>query len=387
MRALALCLALLTIMACVPGAQATLTLLPSPTLPAPAMAAAAVWDANRSVAYNFGGLSTSGVALDTIVEYDPAAGTTAIVARLPKPTHNLAAVWDGTSAYLVGGMNFGSVITNEILKWTPGSPPAVVAYLPRPLFDTVSLWDGTSIYILGGGAGASTAVYQYTPSTGAMLHVGAMAPGIQYSSGVWTGTEGYIFGGHTGSGATNVIYRVTFNPFLMTPANAMVIPSGRYDHASIWDGHYAYIFGGMDSPSTTSAQILRFDPATGLVVVMCDKFPFGRAQMTALTTASGKAIILGGAELVRGIRNEIYHFQDTGFLVPGTTQCIPSVPLPPLPNLPCDVTAEAEAGPTGGSVHIVVGSIGLLGLLGSRLLGTPRVRSNEPDAGAKPLDY
>ena len=77
------------------------------------------------------------------------------------------------------------------------------------------------------------------------------------TSAVWNGTYAYVFGGGSESSAINQIVRYNPSTDTVTVMSA-TLPTGRGINAAVWTGTYAYIFGGYDGYSCLN-QILRYD--------------------------------------------------------------------------------------------------------------------------------
>ncbi|MCG2826214.1 MAG: right-handed parallel beta-helix repeat-containing protein [Thermoplasmatales archaeon] len=111
------------------------------------------------------------------------------------------------------------------------------------------------------------------------------------TSAVWNGTYAYVFGGGSGSSAINQIIRYNPSTDTVTVMSA-TLPTERGITAAVWTGTYAYIFGGYDGSSYFS-QILRYDPSTDSITVMSATLPSGRAAMSAVWDGNN-AYIFGG---------------------------------------------------------------------------------------------
>jgi Kelch motif len=103
------------------------------------------------VVYLFGGVSTTG-GVDTrdVQRYDPATGTTTIVARLPAPlSHAAAVVLDG-QVFVAGGF-VDNQVSAQVLRFDPATGAISPAgTLPAPVSDAAAVVVGGVGYLAGG---------------------------------------------------------------------------------------------------------------------------------------------------------------------------------------------------------------------------------------------
>ncbi|MBI4728403.1 MAG: fibronectin type III domain-containing protein [Acidobacteria bacterium] len=113
----------------------------------------AIWDGAN--AYIFGGYDGSN-RLNQIVRYIPATDeAAAVAATLPSDRGYTSAIWDGNSAYIFGGMGsyFEShAYWDQIVRYTPatGMVATMGGTLPTGRLGTGAIWDGSNAYIFGG---------------------------------------------------------------------------------------------------------------------------------------------------------------------------------------------------------------------------------------------
>lgn len=324
-RSFALSIALVSVGVVFAGPSAAApTLLPA-TMPTGLRGASAVWDPVAKVAYIFGGADDLHSATAAIQKFDPATGKVATVGQLPSPRLDAAAVWDGTTAYIVGGhdKSVAANLLDEVVAWTPGSAATVVAHTPSPVFGGVAGWTGSQVVYVGGqnsGAGnaMTTDILTWTPGKNKVKLDGSLPAGIQYTSGVWAGGDLYVFGGFDakpGTGAANsaAIVKVTFGKSPVATTMKATIGDARGDHASVWDGTYAYVFGGYSNPDgkeTVYDTVVRYDPATDSAVTLCTPLAARIAKESAVATGAGVAYLFGGNDAAGGFRRDIVRFDD-----------------------------------------------------------------------------
>lgn len=83
------------------------------------------------------------------------------------------------------------------------------------------------------------------------------------------------------------------NPLYGQVVAHLAIP--RNAASAVWDGHYAYVFGGIDSAHEHFLdEIVRFDPATGQVKTMGAHLPTARSFTSAVWTGQA-AFVFGGS--------------------------------------------------------------------------------------------
>jgi N-acetylneuraminic acid mutarotase len=105
--------------------------------------------------YLFGGVTTAqGADTASIQRYDPATGTTQVVAQLPAPLSHTTAVVLGNAVYLLGGY-VKNVVSNQILRVDlPSGTATPAGSLPTAISDAAAVTVGRTAY-LAGGQGAS----------------------------------------------------------------------------------------------------------------------------------------------------------------------------------------------------------------------------------------
>jgi YVTN family beta-propeller protein len=221
---------------------------------------AAVW--LSGAAYLFGG-GNGARQLDQILRIDAARGRARLVGRLPAPSSDQAAAAIGGTAYVVGGYT-GTRWLNTIVAWRPGSGARIVAHLPSPLrYAAVTAADGRLV-IAGGSlpsGGASSAVLEYTPSSGRLLRLGRLPAPTTHAAAASIGGIAYVIGGR---GA--LLGTPTRRIVAVDPLTTRVRPAGRLrtplsDAAATALGGRILVAGGR-SGGRTEASLLQLTPRT-----------------------------------------------------------------------------------------------------------------------------
>jgi hypothetical protein len=110
-------------------------------------------------------------------------------------------------------------------------------------------------------------------------------------SAIWDGNYAYLFGGYDGYSYFDHILRYDPTQDQLTTMVAR-LPSGLKWTSAVWTGTYAYIFGGR-TPSGVSNQIVRYDPTSDSIALMSATLPENVLGTSAVWTGSC-AYIFGG---------------------------------------------------------------------------------------------
>jgi N-acetylneuraminic acid mutarotase len=287
------------------------TVLPvTSVLPTAREYTSAVWDGTN--AYVFGGFDGS-TELSDIVAFTPATGAvTELSSSLPSGRAGTSAIWDGNNAYIFGGYQSTGIFLSDIIQFNPatGTVTKLASTLPSGRESTSAIWDGTNAYIFGGdgNGGILSDIIRFTPANGTVKKLTSTLPtGRTVTSAIWDGNNAYIFGGYGSSGGNQATI-LRFNPTSGAVTElTSALPSGRQGTSAIWDGTNAFIFGGTDGVGHFFSDIIQFTPADGTVKELADTLPTARAGTSAV---SGSAYIFGGRELNRYL-NDIVRFNPT----------------------------------------------------------------------------
>jgi hypothetical protein len=282
----------------------------------------AAWDGQ--FAYIFGGWDDTH-ASGVIVKFDPKTkSASALLDNLPSPRSDTAAIYANGSVYNVNNVYYifggdsGSGYydaSKEIVRFFPSDAWwDIPATLPGRM-DIPAIWDGKAAYLFGGKtsfesipSSFSDEIVKFTPLTQIAV-LQAKLPHVRAdSSAVWDGKDAYIFGGWYVDELNQARYLddiVRFNPDTNeTVTMNAKLPSGRAFTSAVWDGRYAYVFGGQSELANGTGidldEIVRYDPSTDTVQVLPVKLPFGTEASMAVWTGS-EIYIFGG--------DDIFHYQ------------------------------------------------------------------------------
>ncbi|HTK15125.1 MAG TPA: hypothetical protein VL769_01940 [Acidimicrobiia bacterium] len=202
--------------------------------------------------YVFGGGDSAG-QLDTITRVET-SGAASVVGKLPTASSDSTAAVIGTTAYVVGGYT-GTEWLDTIVAFTPGSGARVVAHLPTPLrYAAVGAVDGRLV-VAGGSTPSnrvSSAVYAYTPATGAVTRLGDLPVALTHASAAATGHSVLVVGGQDADrNALDSIVAIDPSSARITVAGHLLAP--RSDVALVADGNALQMAGGHNATGTLAS--------------------------------------------------------------------------------------------------------------------------------------
>jgi N-acetylneuraminic acid mutarotase len=237
--------------------------------------------------------------------------------RLPQGIQGAASVWDGTNAYIFGGTSHTAGPFNSILKYNPitGSISSMSAVLPDPVCDFPAVWTGQYAYTFGGYVAhlhTSDKIVRYDPSTDTIAVMGARLPNYAFPlysmCAIWDGNYAYLFGGYDGYSYYDQILRYDPVNDQITVMNAR-LPTGTKWMPAVWSGTYAYVFGGR-TPYGASDQVVRYDPTHDSTTVMSAKLPIGILVSSAVWAGSC-AYVFGGSDINNQVQSSILRYDPT----------------------------------------------------------------------------
>jgi len=276
-------------------------------LPAPLSYASAVYVPSRDKAYIFGGRGADGSELNTILEYDPAAGTVVTLpVSLPISMSMSSAIYDPVtdSAYIFGGQFAGFPLAS-IVKFdvaTQAVTTAGTGTLPVPCSSSCAVYvpEQHRAYIFGGlgqtwplsqtieydiGSGTATSLSANLPSE----RSGAAAVYVSSSSTI------YILGGEQILPIFSDIIAFDVNTHNIKDMSARV--DGKDGASAIYapDAHKAYIFGGRCGDEAVSQSILAYDVNQVMMDTLRATLPVSRTDTAAIYDPTlHQAYIFGG---------------------------------------------------------------------------------------------
>ncbi|MHA2136240.1 MAG: Kelch repeat-containing protein, partial [Candidatus Thorarchaeota archaeon] len=129
------------------------------------------------------------------------------------------------------------------------------------------------------------------------VSLAARMPGPRfYSPAIWDGDFAYIFGGEDGV-PVNLDEILRYNPISRTSTVMdSVLPAAGGQMSVAWDGTFAYLFGGTTQGGGSKRDsILKYNPSTDTLTVMTEVLPSPRYSTAAVWTGS-EALIFGGTD-------------------------------------------------------------------------------------------
>ena len=214
---------------------------------------------------------------------------------LPGGRMGTSAVFTGQYYYVFGGTTcFGNCDTSEIVKFdsVTHSTWTIATALPSSRMFTSAVWDGGNfVYIFGGEQNWHGTflndILRFDIRDESISLLPVVSPNARMgTSAIWDGQYAYIFGGYDGS-PRNEIYK--FDPVAGSISTVGYLPSsGGYWASAVFDGTYGYIFGGYDNcwNYCTLDLIVRFNPITGAII---RHGPHPVAQKSSTTTFPRKS--------------------------------------------------------------------------------------------------
>lgn len=214
-----------------------------------------------------GGLATGDVSTARVVTVDTASGSALTSGSLVTAVHDTAGGADGTSDLVLGGgaaTERGDI--QVFVHGTAASNATTVGHLPAPRSDAAAVTIGATTYLLGGFGGGSldTTVLAMTDGTDAHP-VGTLAQGVRYPAVAVVGGAIYVMGGVTGTSEGATTDTADIQRFDPATGHATIIgqlpqPIGHAMGAAL--GGALWLLGGR-SGTTTLDTIYRIDPTTG----------------------------------------------------------------------------------------------------------------------------
>lgn len=285
-------LAVAAVVLALAGAPAWAALDALGPLPAPRAYAASATDGGT--VWLLGGLGPAG-RTDGIVAYDTRAGTAqTLAARLPSAREAAAAVWTGQHVYVLGGGQGAAGALADVVRFDPATGSVqTVASLPSPREGAAAAWAGGKVWLFGGWnptAGFLDEVVRFDPASNVAQVVARLPAPLWQASAVGAGDAVYVAGGYrlVGGVETSSAQVLRFDPATQAFATAATLPQGRYLMAGSWSGAHLYLLGGVHHLLGATNQTLRVEAATGAVEALADRLPskrFGAAGAWAADAA------------------------------------------------------------------------------------------------------
>lgn len=254
-------------------------------LPAPVSRATVVADANTIVIA--GGLDRSSASADGVFRLDPTNGSLTHAGTLAQATHDAAgAIVAGHLVVFGGGAQH---VTDAVQSLEAGGTAHVVAHLPQPRADLAAVTVGTTTYLVGGYDGAHPTPAILATDDGLHFRTVATLPEpVRYPAVTVSDGAIWVFGGEVGGTATSAVQRVD-----VANGTARVVahlPQPVAEASAVTLDGTMYVVGGRTNGTATAAA-LRFDPQHGATVA---------ATLPAPVADAGAAVVGGAAYLVGG---------------------------------------------------------------------------------------
>ena len=244
-----------------PGASHLVFRPTKAALPVALQRSVAVWDG--TIAYVAGGLDAAGTTVGGVYSIDPASGKVASLGSLAQPVHDAAASMIGGMIYVfAGGAGSG---TETVQTFDPSTGTSrVVGHMPVALSDLASARIGTTTYLVGGydGVRPRREIYATTDGT-SFSRVGELPVGLRYPAVTVAGGVIVIAGGQGASGPTRGVY--TFDPISGRTELLGELPVPLAHASAFTLGGVTYVAGGRDAADQALTVVSAIDPSTGRV--------------------------------------------------------------------------------------------------------------------------
>jgi N-acetylneuraminic acid mutarotase len=290
--------------------QMVTTLLES-RLPAPLFYASVVFVPNQDNAYLFGGLEADGSPLDTILEYDLAAGTViTLPASLPTPMAMASAIYDPVtgSAYLFGGQVHDYPLSQIVQFDVADKTVTSMSSLPVPCSGTSAVYvpEQHKAYIFGGlgqlglQTGLLSQIIEFDISTRTAIALAANLPSERYgTAAVYVPSRGmaYILGGQQGPFALSDVVAFDVNQHTVTDITVRL--DGREGASGVYvpTTGQVYLFGGQSGAEGASQSILAYNVDQVTVDTLPATLPDSRTDTAAVyDPVTNRAYIFGGLQ-------------------------------------------------------------------------------------------
>lgn len=207
----------------------------------------------------FGGASTT--VHDLVQRYDPLRRTTSVVGHLPAQRADVTAAVVGPTVVLVGGFD-GIGPQREVWASNNGHAFHVIARLPQAVRYPAAVADGDSVYVFGGLISGGEYNGQFSnliqrvnvPGRTARI-VGHLPTPTAHAMGALIGGDVLVMGGSTPGGPSAAIRR--FDPSTGRVAGVGRLPYPLTDGAVAGVGGTAYLLGGISTEPLTTVIAVR----------------------------------------------------------------------------------------------------------------------------------
>lgn len=287
-----------------PGAPATTVPTTLPVEARPVRVAAAPWSLGTAIQreglvtdgtslFLVGGLDRAGVSSGAVLKIDPDTGAAEPVGTLPLAVHDTQAVWRDGAIVVVGG---GSPpIRTEVQSVVPRGAAKVVGRLPHDRADHVVAEVGGTIYALGGVDQASKldgTVAASTDGGATWTEVGTLAQAVRYPGvGVLDG-QIYVLGGVASASGVDTTAIQRFDPGTNRTTVVGQLPRPLSHPTSVQFGPLVFLAGGFVD-NARIAKVQKVD-LRSLVTTDTGQVLPGPMSDGAAVVIRGTAYLVGG---------------------------------------------------------------------------------------------
>jgi hypothetical protein len=277
-------------------------------LPAPLSYASAVYVPHQDKAYIFGGMAMDGSPLNTILEYDLAAGTViTLPISLPTPTTMASAIYDPVtdSAYVFGGQLYDFPLPQILRFDVTDKTISPAGMLPEPSSGTAAVYvPPDRAYILGGMGQANRPlgqIVEFDIATHTATSLEAELPGERSAAAVVyvpSRSTAYVLGGQCGPSTLSDV--VGFDVNQHTVMDWTVRLDGRHGASGVYvpASEKVYLFGGQSGIRAESSNgILVFDAGQITADTLPATLPVSKTDTAAIYVPTvNQALIFGGLQ-------------------------------------------------------------------------------------------
>lgn len=224
----------------------------------------ATWTGSEMIIW--GGLSGSGVHLNTGSRYNPIinswAATSTVDAPLARDSNSV--IWTGSEMIIWGG--YGGAAVGQLDtggRYDPISDSWVtitVVGAPSARAVHITVWTGSEMIVWGGCGNASGCAPHLNSGGRYDLEIDAWTPtsvigppsGRSAHTAAWTGSEMIVWGGNTASGLTASGGRYDPISDSWVAISTATAPAARVGSSSVWTGSEMIVWGGSTASGVTS---------------------------------------------------------------------------------------------------------------------------------------
>ncbi len=237
--------------------------------------------------YVVGGLNPGKSSTARVWHVALPAGTTTRLAVLPIAVHDASGAWFPPSVFVFGGGNATEV--SAVQRYQAGAA-TVVAHLPEPRSDTAAITINDTAYVLGGYDGSAEPAAVLATSDGVTFRtVAQLAQTVRYAAVAEVAGRIYLFGGEHHGTTVSTVQTIDPGPGAARIAGQLPMPITEATAVVVDDE--ILLIGGR-SGGRTLDTVQKYNPATGTLTVV-GHLPYPVAD-------AGSAVVDGVAYVVGG---------------------------------------------------------------------------------------